>query len=282
MRGDGSKRNFSGEGGFFLRSLRAPAGCRSLRNHPRSGVGRIDFGKISCCLTKFCKTVLTGYNGAMKPVSLSLGLLALLFSLNSCQVPGKQATNVGPFDSNGNYVEAWANDPSKWRAYSPKDVDADPPKIAKNEQPPDHSVPLTSGPVAPTTHVVASSHSRTTATRSGTKTKTKAKADAGRTVAKRTSKGDSEPEVRSTAKPKSDTEPEVKSSTKPKDKPSVVKSKTKGKPTTTGSRHTVKSGDSLSSIAASHGTTVSALKKANGLTSDKLRDGKTLVIPHSN
>ncbi|MEI6674490.1 MAG: LysM peptidoglycan-binding domain-containing protein [Verrucomicrobiota bacterium] len=202
----------------------------------------------------------------MKPVSLSLGSLALLFLLNGCQVPGKQVPNVGPFDSHGNYVEAWANDPSKWRAYNPKEVDADPPTIARNEQPPDHSVPLASGPAAPTIHAVASSRNKPPGARSGTRTKTKTNAE--RTV------------VRKATNPKSDTEPEIKSNSKSKDKPSVVKSK--GKSSTTGSRHTVKSGDSLSSIAASHGTTVSALKKANGLASDKLRDGKTLVIPRGN
>ncbi len=56
---------------------------------------------------------------------------ALLFSsllplaLSSCgngSFSGENPTGTGPFDSNGNYVEAWADTPSKWngRSVQPK------------------------------------------------------------------------------------------------------------------------------------------------------------------
>ena len=172
---------------------------------------------------------------------------------------------MGPFDSNGNYVEAWANDPSKWRSYTPKEVDGDPPKFAKNEQPPDHSVPLASGGAAPATYEVA--RSRPTAGRTVAGTTPKSKSHASAAQARNTSRSDSEREVITSTTPKST------SST------AKTKSKTKSTSSSTAGRHTVKAGDSLSSIASSHGTTVTALKKANGLSGDMIRDGRTLVIP---
>jgi LysM repeat protein len=190
-----------------------------------------------------------GYNSAMKPVLYSMGMVALLCVLNSCQGPGTQAPNVGPFDSRGNYVEAWANDPSKWRPYTPKEVDGDPPRIAKNEQPPDHSIPLATGPAAPVTAVTSAPH-RTTS---------------GRVVASSPHRSTSERVVRG--------------NTKPRGQSGVANTRSKSGSGSTAGRHTVKSGDSLSSIATSHGTTVAALKKANGLSGDMIRDGKSLVIP---
>jgi LysM repeat protein len=212
----------------------------------------------------FCNIVALGYNPAMKPICTAFSLLAVLFALNGCRTPGKQPPNVGPFDSRGNYVEAWADDPSKWRPYTPKDVEGDPPKIAINEQPPEHSVPLAPGNSAPARNVV-SSHAEPGSTRTVAKTSSKPKPGADRGVAKTSSK------------PKSSTGRTAKSTSKPKPKTSVAKAKPKAKPA--GARHTVKPGDSLSSIAASHGTTVAALKKANGISGTLIRDGKTLVIP---
>ena len=207
----------------------------------------------------FCKTKVGGYNWSMKPVVLALSLVAVLFSLNGCRlfdgsrIPGTQAPNVGPFDKDGNYVEAWADDPTKWRAYTPKDVDRELPQIAKNEQPPDHSVPLEAG----------KPHAKLQA--AGPRSKT----DTTHSV------------VKSTAKSKTHTAQEEEP---PKPKSSVTKAKsstatsktTKASKTT---RHTVKSGDSLSSIATRYGTTVSALKSANGISGSTIRDGKSLVIP---
>jgi LysM repeat protein len=206
----------------------------------------------------FCKTLPLAYNAGMKPVVPALGLVALLLmTLSGCRFPGTQAPNVGPFDKNGNYVEAWADDPSKWRSYTPKDVDRDPPQIAKNEQPPDHSIPLEAGSPPVTKPQVSGTRSggEHTVVKNSPKSKTSVattKSGAGKTKS-------------STAKTKSSVA---------KTKSSVASSK----PTRT-TRHTVKSGDSLSSIASRYGTSVSALKSANGISGTMIRDGKSLVIP---
>lgn len=62
---------------------------------------------------------------------------------------------TGPFDSRGNYIEAWADDPSKWRlgGGGSRARGEQPPQIAKTEQPPSDASPITSS---------ASSSSRTT------------------------------------------------------------------------------------------------------------------------
>jgi len=67
--------------------------------------------------------------------------------------PGSHPLGMGPFDTRGNYVEDWADNPSKWKRPSKPDrtpepeiqVD-DPPMVAQNEQPPASSVPLASPP----------------------------------------------------------------------------------------------------------------------------------------
>lgn len=222
----------------------------------------------------FCKTLPLAYNGGMKPVVPALGLVALLLmTLSGCRFPGTQAPNVGPFDKNGNYVEAWADDPSKWRSYTPKDVDRDPPQIAKNEQPPDHSIPLEAGSPPVTKPQVSGTRSggEHTVVKNSPKSKTRSPRDetpkTKTSVA--TTKSGAGKSKSSTAKTKSSTA-KTKSSTA-KAKSSTASSK----PT----RHTVKSGDSLSSIASRYGTSVSALKSANGISGTMIRDGKSLVIP---
>jgi LysM repeat protein len=80
---------------------------------------------------------------------LLFGSLALL--LSACSNVGDVAssnhpTGTGPFDSAGNYREEWADDPSKWRRPGKPEPRAsdDTPVIAKNEQPPADSTPITS------------------------------------------------------------------------------------------------------------------------------------------
>lgn len=53
---------------------------------------------------------------------------------------------TGPFDADGNYVEAWADDPSKWRNRRGRETEPqdDLPQVAKNEEPPANSTPLAS------------------------------------------------------------------------------------------------------------------------------------------
>ena len=75
--------------------------------------------------------------------------LALVFS--SCGNTGSGSAGpsaaTGPFDSRGNYVEEWADNPSKWRkgggTPSPHERKSDVlPQIAKIDQPPQNSVPI--------------------------------------------------------------------------------------------------------------------------------------------
>lgn len=92
--------------------------------------------------------------------------------------PGAHPQGMGPFDSRGNYVEDWADNPSKWKRSSKPDrtpepeiqVD-DPPMIAQSEQPPPSSVPLSSSP----SRVASSSSSSVTKTTSTSTAKPKPK-----------------------------------------------------------------------------------------------------------
>jgi len=227
----------------------------------------------------------------MKPILQALSLLAAFLALNGCKNTGKQASNVGPFDKNGNYVEAWADDPSKWRPYTPKEGEV--PTIAKNEQPPDNSVPLAPGSTTTARPPALASHSATGSARVVANSGSRTRGEAEQTVAKNSSRSKSSTDHRTVARKssrsKSDKDRTVaRKSTRPKadtdeDKPSsktrstASKGKSKAKSGTV--RHTVKPGDSLSSLATKYGTSVSSIKKANGISGTMIRDGKTLVIP---
>ena len=191
---------------------------------------------------------------------------ALVVAFPACtNTGGSTASNpggTGPFDSRGNYVEAWADSPTKWKAGSQQLADAEP------EQPAATDIPVlppailaaneTPKPISTTTTVVykktptrtsAGSSSSSTASNS---TKPKAK----------TTSSSSKPVV---VKPKTTPKPKVVAKAKPKAKAST--------------RHTVRSGDNLYSIAKRYGTTVGALQKANGVKGAMIKPGQTLAIP---
>ena len=175
------------------------------------------------------------------------GCTALL--LASCGSTGSTASNnnpsgTGPFDSRGNYVEEWADNPSKWKRGGSKPGDA----LVMNDEPPSDSVPIPTadntpqpGPISSTPVVARQTPVRSTASTSTTR----------RTSA-------------STA------------STKPKAKTTVKKTVAK-KPAT--ARYTIRKGDTLSAIASRNKTTVSALQRANGIKGSLIQPGKVLVIP---
>lgn len=174
---------------------------------------------------------------------LATGCLALL---GGCSWTGSSTaghpSDTGPFDSRGNYVEEWADSPSKWRRRSsqPTESQPGPDLVAKNDQ--IRVAPAPSRPQATPPVVTASRPSTPVA-----------------------------------AKPKPSTGPTSASTTpKPKPKPVVSKPKPK-KPAVT--RVTIKKGDTLSGLARRYGTTVGAIKRANGMSGDMIRAGKTLVIP---
>lgn len=208
----------------------------------------------------------------MKYFFHGFSLLALALSLTSCPnsgAPGGGA--VGPYDAQGNYVEAWADDPSKWR-HPARDVGGGS-AVAKNDLPPPDVTPLPSGggkpeillpPTRPSTpdRTVATnttSKPQPTVTRSTTNRPTASRTTSSRPTgtASRSSSSSKKPTVAKTTKPK------------PKPKPAVAKT----------TRHTVRKGDTLSGLASKYGTSVSAIQKANGISGTMIRDGKSLVIP---
>jgi LysM repeat protein len=167
---------------------------------------------------------------------------AALF-LASCANNDEFASNdlygTGPFDSQGNYREDWADDPTKWRRPgSRQKPQQEPPFFASNDRPPAQSTPLP--PARP------SQPARTSqATRS-----TQPARPAATTAA--------------AAKPKPQAKPRPQAKPKPAPQPT---------------RYTVKKGDSLYVIAKRHGTTVAALQRANRISGSLIRPGQRLVIP---
>lgn len=186
------------------------------------------------------------------------GLLVLALALPSCSTSGSGSgalasnhpNGTGPFDSRGNYVEDWADNPTKWErpttipvSTPSRLIEPDPPLIARNEQPPMNAIPISTTIAAVRPAPVPR--------------------PALATVPK--------PAVATAAKP---TPKPVQTAAKPKPKPAAAAPK---KPATV--RYTIRSGDSLSRIATRHGTTVAAIQKANSLKGSLIHPGKTLVIP---
>lgn len=209
---------------------------------------------------------------------LLLPAASLSLFITSCGSGGGGSTagnpqGLGPFDSRGNYVEAWADNPSQWKKGSSSSqqlADAQPdraaatdipvsPEFVKVEEVPSNAVPYQQG--GTTTTVVYKKPTPEAAT--------------NRTVAKNTSKPSSTT-TRSTTKPKPSST--VAKST-PKPKATVKKELVKSKPKPKSSSHTVKSGDNLYNIAKRYGTSVAAIQKANGTKGAMIRPGQSLVIP---
>ena len=198
----------------------------------------------------------------MKSAPWIFAACALSLCFTSCGTGGNRnpspgTTGTGPFDSRGNYVEEWADNPTKWKRpgsspSQPKPTE-DVPQIAQNDQPPMNSVPLATGrspepkPIIKETSVVAKN--------------TVSKSEPERVVVK----------TRPLTKPEAEV---VRAKPKPK---VVVKAKPKPKPKPT--RYVVKQGDSLSAIASRNGTSVSALKSENGISGTLIRPGQSLTIP---
>lgn len=79
---------------------------------------------------------------------------ALVLALSGCGGSARYVSDhpsgTGPFDSRGNYVEAWADDPSKWSGKSVP-TPSDPPEVqlVSNDTPPPPPVTVTAPSVAP-------------------------------------------------------------------------------------------------------------------------------------
>lgn len=153
---------------------------------------------------------------------------------------------VGPFDSNGNYVERWADDKSKgrwWRKSTSK-----PSAVAKTKTP-KVTPPVIASNITPRPPVIPAP-----------------------SIQPRP-----RPPVSGTTIPSPRPKPPVVSRPKPKPKPKpVVKTKPKTKAPIT---HTVVKGDTLYGLSRKYGISVTAIQRANGLKNTNLSLGKKLLIP---
>ena len=154
-------------------------------------------------------------------------------------------SGVGPFDSRGNYVEAWADDQSKGRNWRASRVVGEPQIAAADPSPPP---PVVASHITPASK--PSSH--------GTRTKATAPVG-GRATPPKKSRVASQPK----SSPKSKSKAAVK--TKPKHRSPI--------------RHTIKKGDTLYALSRKYKTSVSSIQRANGLKGTNLRIGRTLLIP---
>lgn len=191
--------------------------------------------------------------------AILFSLSGVLSLLNSCAKSGGDNSSYGPFDSNGNYVEEWADNPSKWRRNSsppPVSTNNDQSMMASNDKPPTNLSPIASQQSKPTIPVVA--------------------AQPPRVVASNTAKPSSLPKPRTTSTVVSKPKPKptvARATVKPKPKPRAVVAKPAS------SRVTVKKGDTLYGLALRHKTSVAAIQRANGIKGSNLSIGKSLVIP---
>jgi LysM repeat protein len=234
----------------------------------------------------------------MKPLFWIYALSAVTLALSSCGGGGggrgPQAA-TGPFDSRGNYVEEWADNPSKWRkgggSPSPHERKSDElPEIAKIEQPPQNAVPIpmatVSKPIPQISQTVIAAKPKLPVVKpevvvatKATKRRVEESEERPTKAIKRTVERSEE---RTTARSKSKAKPVVA-----KTKQKVVASKTKSKTATKAkekakpklTRYVVKKGDSLSVIARKTGSSTAAIKKKNGISGTAIRRGQTLVIP---
>lgn len=180
--------------------------------------------------------------------------LLFIVALSSCGGgAGGDIASHGPFDANGNYIEAWADRRPKnaGRRAVVKRAEPKPDRrIAEVKPAPAQPKPR------PQPVVVASRYS------SPEPAVVRQSAPVQRVVT-------------TVAKPKP--RPVVKPKPKPRPKPKA-KPKPKPKPLRT---HRVLKGDTLYSLSRRYGTTVSAIQKLNGLRGTVIKDGSVLKIPHS-
>jgi LysM repeat protein len=227
----------------------------------------------------------------MKPLFWIYALGAITLALSSCGGGGggrgPQAA-TGPFDSRGNYVEEWADNPSKWRKSggtpSPHEIKSDElPVIAKIEQPPQDAVPIQlatlSKPIPPISQTVIAAKPKPPASSSEVVIATQAiKRPVERSVERTTtrSKPKAKPSIAKAKQKVVASKSKSKTTTKAKPK-TATKAREKAKPKST--RYVVKKGDSLSVIARKTGTSSAAIKKKNGISGSAIRPGQSLVIP---
>ena len=174
---------------------------------------------------------------------LLLPLLSVI--LVSCSGSGGSSTynpDIGPFDEDGNYVEAWADNPPK--RGSKRKTPA--PKLATPSRPePKPPVVVAARPVPKPVPVA----------RTVNLPKPPPPAPVARVA----------PKVKPTPRP-------VVVKPKPRPKPAAPEPRRL-------TRHTVRKGDTLYSLSKRYGTSISAIKRANGISGSTIITGRSYVIP---
>ena len=88
----------------------------------------------------FCQVLEKPHNPRMPKCLIPIFAAAAALGLSGCGGFGtaENPTGTGPFDSRGNYIEEWADNPSKWNGSSvPKPTtEAKPTQVASNNAPP--------------------------------------------------------------------------------------------------------------------------------------------------
>lgn len=198
------------------------------------------------------------------PLSFIL-CLATAILMGSCSDKRTPDYNpdIGPFDEDGNYIEAWADNPPRRKPNSYKK----PAPENKASEETEKSGGFFAGLF-------------------GSKKKEDPKVVRSETPKRRLYDPPKEtPERRLYDPPKEPRPaPKVASTPKPKPKPPAVKPKPKPTPkpvkvTPSYRNHTVAKGDTLYGLSRKYGVSVSAIQKANGLSGTNIRQGATLKIP---
>jgi len=203
--------------------------------------------------------------------SLALGSLAVLScgGGDSSIAASDYNPGYGPFDKNGNYVEAWADKPAKKHWWARKGTTT-PASSAKPKS----------------TAIASNTKPKSTALASNT---TSSRAPGSVSTVSRSSSSYRRPTttVVSDPAPRPAYTPKPTYTPKAKPKPAYTPPKPKPKPTPkpvkpkkpAPIRHLVKKGDTLYGLSRKYGTTVSAIQRANRMSGTTIVTGKTLLIP---
>jgi LysM repeat protein len=203
----------------------------------------------------------------MRCLCLPAVAVVLASCFSGCSSTGISATasynpGYGPFDRNGNYVEAWADKPPKKHGGSRETAPSRKPEPAPAADPPQEAPVL----VSTSPRRESASPRRETISRVVTHT------PPPRPTENRPLTATRPPEPKPESRP-----PVVAARTTPK--PAAAPPKPTPKPAPAAVSHSVQKGDTLYSLSRRYGTSVSAIQKANGISGTNIRIGQSLKIP---